>query len=76
MPVMQLMVGIDNASGNIMIVIGQMTIAMTPQDVSNFIAALATKVAEHPQLQPRPASHIVVASALPAIAGGINLDGR
>jgi hypothetical protein len=72
----QLMVGIDDPSGNIVIALGPMRIAMTPKDATSFIACIGTVLAQHPQLQPKPASQILIAGALPTLAGGINLDGR
>jgi hypothetical protein len=72
----QLTVAIDSHGGNILIALGQVRIVMSPKDAISFIACLGTVLAQHPQLQPAPASQILVASALPAIAGGINLDGR
>jgi hypothetical protein len=72
----QLAVMIEPESGNVLIALGQIRISMVPRDALSFIACMGTVLAQHPQLQPKPAPQILVASALPALAGGINIDGR
>jgi hypothetical protein len=72
----QLTVMIEPESGNILIALGQIRISMIPRDAISLMVCVGTVLAQHPQLQPKAAPQIFVATALPAIAGGINLDGR
>lgn len=72
----QINIGIDAASGNIVVSIGPgIGFAMSPCDALKFMAGLTTILAQHPQLQPRQERQILVAGYLPQLAGGIDLGG-
>jgi hypothetical protein len=72
----QIQIGIDPVTNNILVAIGPMIkFAMDARSALGFMAGLSTVLSQHPQLQPKPGSQILIAGALPQLAGGINLDG-
>ena len=73
----QVQIAIDTNTGNILVAIGPMIkFALDPKSALGFMAAISTVLAQHPQVQPRPEPQILIAGALPRLAGGIDLDGQ
>ena len=71
----QVTIALDAVTGNLLIALGPMKIALAPRDALGLMAGLASMLAQHPQVQQRPDPQVLVASCLPRIAGGIDFNG-
>lgn len=73
---MEVNVQIDEYSGMILISLGNMRVAMVPQDVVRFASMLCAAVAVHPQLQSKNEPQILIAGVMPRLDGEIKSNGH
>jgi len=71
----QITIALDATTGNLLIALGPMKVALAPPDALGLMAGMAAALAQHSQVQQRSEPQILVAGCLSRLVEGIDLNG-